>query len=159
METLWPYILPLPTKSTRQYKILLSVFKSKVSFEIMHLMPVDKPIYQKDVIEKLRKHSNKTVIQGLNRLVSAGVLEEGMEKVAAKHKKVWVKWYKSTSLGKWLVLLLIPPKQIPREKVEATIKALFKLYVKNAVNLCKTYEVNPEVIREIFEKTYQKTIE
>ena len=155
METLWPYILPLPTKSTRQYKILLSVFKSKVSFEIMRLMPVDKPIHQKDIIEKLRKHSNKTVIAGLNRLVSAGVLEEGMEKVTTKNKTVWVKWYKSTFLGKWLVILLIPPKQIPREKVETTIKALFTLYVKNAVNLCKNYEVDPAVIKEIFEKTYQ----
>jgi len=158
METLWPYILPLPTKSARQYKILLSVFKSKVSLEIMRLMPVDQRIYQKDLIEKLRMHSNKTVIEGLNRLVSAGVLEEGMEKLAAKDKKVWVKWYRSTFLGKWLVLLLIPPKQIPREKVEKTIKALFTLYVKNAVNLCKNYKVNPEVIKEIFEKTYQKAM-
>lgn len=155
METLWPYILPLPTESTRQYKILLSVFKSKVSFEIMRLMPVDKIIYQKDLIGKLRRHSNKTVIEGLNRLVSAGVLEEGMEKITTKNKNVWVKWYKSTFLGKWLVLLLIPPKQIPREKVEKTIEVLFTLYVKNAINLCKNYEVNPAVIKEIFEKTYQ----
>lgn len=158
METLWPYILPLPTKSTRQYKILLSVFKSKVSFEIMRLMPVDKAIYQKDLIGKLCRHSNKTVIEGLNRLVSAGVLEEGMEKVAVNDKNVWVKWYKPTFLGKWLVLLLIPPKQIPREKVEETIKTLFTLYIKNAVDLCKNYEVNPEVIKEIFEETYQKAI-
>lgn len=159
METLWPYILPLPTKSTRQYKILLSVFKSKVSFEIMRLMPVDKAIYQKDLIEKLCRHSNKTVIEGLNRLASAGVLEEGMEKVAVNDKNVWVKWYKPTFLGKWLVLLLIPPKQIPREKVEETIKTLFTLYVKNAVDLCKNYEVNPEVIKEIFEQTYRMAME
>jgi len=155
MEKLWPYILPLPTKSTQQYETLLSIFKSKVSFETMRLMPIDKPIYQKDIIKKLRKHSNKTVITGLNRLVSAGVLEEGVEKVAAKGKHVWVKWYRPTFLGKWLVLLLIPPKQISREKVETTIKALFTLYVKNAVNLCKNYEVDPAVIKEIFEKTYQ----
>jgi hypothetical protein len=122
------------------------------------MMSVDKPIYQKEIMGKLRKHSNKTVIAGLNRLVSAGVLEEGMEKVAIRDKRMWVKRYRSTFLGKWLVLLLIPPKQIPREKVETTIKALFTLYVKNAVGLCKNYGVNPRVIKEIFEKTYQTAI-
>lgn len=159
MEKLWPYILPLPTKSTKQYEVLLSVFKSDVSFEIMKLLSIDKLVYQKELIEKLRKHSNKTVIESLNRLVSAGVLEEGMEKLSVKGKNVWVKWYKPSFLGKWFVLLLIPPKKIPLKEVEQIIQELFTLYVKNAIALSRKHKVNPEVIKEIFEETYRKAME
>jgi len=159
LEKLWPCILPLPTKSTQQYKVLLSVFKSDVSFEIMKLLSVDKPVYQKDLIEKLRNHSNKTVIESLKRLVSAGVLEEGMEKLSVKDKNVWVKWYKPSFIGKWLVLLLIPPKKIPLEEVEQIIRELFTLYVKNAIDLYRKHRVNPEVVKEIFEETYRKAME
>ncbi len=158
MEELWPYILPLPTKSTQQYKILLSIFKYKASPQILKSISVDKLTYQKDLIKKLRPYSNKTVIQSLNTLVGAGILEEGMKKIVIKGKGVWVKWYKPTSLGKWLVLFLIPLKQIPRNEVERTLKELFEFYVKSTVNFCVNYGIDPQSIKKTFEETYQRAV-
>jgi len=158
MEELWPYILPLPTKSTQQYKVLLSMFKYKASPQILKSISVDKPTYQRDLIKKLHPYSNKTVIQNLNTLVAAGILEEGMEKVVAKGKSVWVKWYKPTSLGKWLVLFLIPLKQIPRREVEKTLKELFEFYVKSTINFCVNYGIDPKSIKKTFEETYRQVV-
>jgi hypothetical protein len=147
MEELWPYILPLPTKSTQQYKVLLSIFKYKASPQILKSLSVDKPPY-----------SNKTVIQSLNTLVAAGILEEGMKKIVVKGKVVWVKWYKPTSLGKWLVLFLIPLKQIPRSEVERTLKELFEFYVKSTINFCVNYGIDPKSIKKTFEETYRQAV-
>lgn len=158
MEKLWPYILPLPTKSAQQYKVLLSIFKYKASPQILKSISVDKPTYQKDLIKKLRPYSNKTIIQNLNTLVAAGILEEGMEKVVAKGKSIWVKWYKPTSLGKWLVLFLIPLKQIPRKEIEKTLKELFEFYVRSTIDFCVDYGIDPRSIKEIFEEIYQQAM-
>lgn len=152
MERLWPYILPLPTESRRQHQILLSLFRSKVSIDIIRSVPLEGPAYQRAMIKRL-PYSNKTIIKWLKALVSAGTLTEGMEK--SKDKRAWVKWYRLTPFGKWIRLLLIPPKQIPRATIEKLFKELFEMYVRSAISLCATYKINPKVLKTMVDRLYQ----
>ena len=146
---LWPYILPLPP--TEQYSLLSSVFASEVSVKILQLIAITGRVYQKDLISQLHEYSNKTVIAKLRRLVSSGVLREGMEKRRVSEDKTgWVKWYEPTFLGKWLSLLLLPPEKIPKLKAEKILLELFEYYLKNAVKLCHEYGIDPKLLKKAF---------
>lgn len=151
MERLWPYVLPLPTDSKRQHQILLSLFRSEVSIDIMRSVPLEEAAYQRVMIKKL-PYSNKTIIKWLKTLVSAGTLTEGMEK--SKDKRAWVKSYRLTPFGKWIKLLLIPPQQIPHERIESLIKELFGIYMKSAIRLCKRYKIDPEIFKATIDSLY-----
>jgi hypothetical protein len=155
MNEFWPYILPLPKKAPKQYQVLLSVFGSKIALKILKLASPSKKVYQKDLINKLKPHSNKTIIENLKILVSAEVLEEGMEKTVTKGKAAWVKWYRPTFLGKWMSLLISPPGQLPKEEVKGIIRELFNLYVQNSMKLCINYGIDPRLLKETFEEAFQ----
>jgi len=149
---IWPYILPLPSDRVDQGRFLLSVFGSDAAIDTLKNVSLEGKVYQRGLIKNL-KYSNKTVIKHLKTLVSFGVLEEGMEKVLENGKTLWLKWYKSTSLGRWLVLLLVPPEKVDAKLVEKIMEELFELYVKNAVRLCKAYGISPRLLVRIFEKS------
>lgn len=155
MEKLWPYILPLPTKPDRHYKILRTVFGSKATLEIMKKAPPKGRIYQKDLIAELR-FSNKTIIEKLKRLVSIGVLEEGMEKVEIRGKGFWNKWYEPTPLGRWIILLMKPPHEVSREDIEDILKELFRIYVDSAMKLCDDYDIDHRILEDAFEEAYHR---
>jgi len=120
-EELWPYILPLPRVKKRQYRILFSVFKSKVPISIIEYMPLDRIAYQKNMIEKF-PFSNKTLIKWLKTLVSINILTEGMERTLIKGKVKWVKWYRFTPIGKWIKLLITPLKHFSKENLQKLIE-------------------------------------
>ena len=155
METLWPYVLPLPTDSKRQHQILLSLFKSKVSIDIVRSIPLEEAAYQKAMIKKL-PYSNKTIIKWLKNLVSVDILAEGMEK--SKHGRAWVKWYRLTPFGKWMKLLLMPPEQVPSERIADLINELFGMYLRSAISLCKRYKIDPEILKTTMNKLYHTEI-
>lgn len=148
----WPYILPLPSNRADQRRFLLSVFGSDTALDILRNVSLDGKVYQRDLIKGL-DYSNKTIIKNLKTLVSYGVLEEGMEKISERGKNLWLKWYKSTSLGRWLVLLLVPPEKVGAKLVEKIMEELFELYVRNAVRLCKIYGIDSELLVKVFEKS------
>jgi len=120
--------------------------------DILKNVSLEEKIYQRDLIRGLH-YSNKTIIKNLKTLVTYGVLEEGMEKTSEHGKNLWLKWYKSTSLGRWLVLLLVPPEKVDAKLVEKIMEELFELYVKNAVRLCKAYDISPSLLVRILEKS------
>lgn len=150
----WPYILPLPRDRPDQRRFLLSVFGSDTALDILRKTSLESRVYQKALIREL-KYSNKTIIQNLKTLVSLGVLQEGMEKVLERGRAVWLKWYMPTSVGKWIVLLLIPPEKVNAKLVEETLKELFELYVKNAIQLCRTYGLDIQILRKVFEESFR----
>ena len=154
MRELWPYIVPLPIGEGQQYEVLLSLFKSKVSIDIMGLVPLEGNAYQKNIIEKL-PYSNKTVIERLGSLVAANVLSEGMEK--PDKRRVWVKWYKLTNFGRWMKLLLMPPQEIPREKIIELLRELMRLYLEGIIRLCHKHEIDPNIVRRIIQEAYDDT--
>ena len=151
---IWPYILPLPVESAQRCDMLVKTFRSKTSVQLLSQLALDRPTYQRDLIEKLRPVSNKTVLRILTMLVSANILEEGMERVSVKGRRVWVKWYKPTFLGKWLILLLSPPKQIPHDELREIFSEVFAFYVSSVLDLCSKHGIDPKILKDIFESVY-----
>ncbi len=147
-----PYILPLPKSREDQRKFYRWVFGSDTALDVLSEASLEGKIYQKDLIQKL-EYSNKTIIETLKKLVSLDVLEEGMEKALSNEKTVWVKWYKPTDVGRWIVLLFLPPKEVNPELVEKTLKQLFELYIRNAIQLCETYNIDAKVLKAVAEES------
>lgn len=158
MKELWPYILPLPRRPAEQYKILMSVFSSKIAMELLKNISLERKSYQKDLIRKLSKHSNKSVINYLRRLVKVGVLEEGEEFLKVDKRNVRVKWYTATSLGRWLMLLLTPSERLSREDVVNVVIDLLKVYASSVAELCVSYGLNPEFFRSLFNEAYTSSL-
>lgn len=146
----WPYIIPLPTSATQQSRLLFSVFKSEASMNLVKHVPLDKEAYQKELISTLG-YSNKTIIKWLRSLVAAGVLNEEMKETTVKGRRVWVKSYRLTPLGKWIRFLLIAPRELPAEKIRELIRDLFGLYVKSVVAVCKKYGISLSMLRTDFQ--------
>ncbi len=152
MSEVYPYILPLPADPSKQHQILVSIFGSEVALEILKRVDPHQRTYQRDLIEKLNQYSNKTVITYLKTLVSMGLLEEGMEKVWTGRRYAWRKWYKPTFLGKWFVLLLQPPGSLPKSDIEAVVKELFALYLRNLRKFCERHGIGEELIKSLLDE-------
>ena len=148
-----PYILPLPKDRAAQRRFYHWVFGSDTAVDVLRAASLERKIYQRDLIKDL-EYSNKTIIKTLKRLVALDVLHESMEKIQLKGKAVWVKSYTPTNIGRWIVLLFLPLTKVKSEIVEETLEQLFKLYVKNAIQLCRMYNINVEILREVFEASF-----
>jgi len=90
-------------------------------------------------------------------MASAGILEEGMEPVAAQNKRVWVKWYMPTQLGKWFILFLKNPDEIPPDLTRKTIQELFELYSSSIVEVCEKYGLSLDFFHRIFDERLETT--
>jgi len=145
----WPYVIPLPTSTAQQSRLLFSVFKSEASMNLVKHVPLDKEAYQKELIRTLG-YSNKTVIKWLRSLVKAGILNEGMKETTVKDRRVWVKSYRLTPLGKWIKLLLVAPRELPADKIRELIRDLFTLYVTSVAALCRKYGISLNILRTDF---------
>jgi len=113
-------------------------------------VPLDKEAYQKELIRTLG-YSNKTVIKWLRSLVRAGILNEGMKETTVKGRRVWVKSYRLTPLGKWIRLLLVAPRELPADKIRELIRDLFPLYVTSVAALCRKYGISLNILRTDFQ--------
>ncbi len=151
-ETLYPYIVFLPTK--RKQKVLLAIFGSKVPIDILKFsidQGISEKIYQKNLIESL-SYSNKTVISHLKTMTDLGVLRENMEKIESDSRIVWMKYYVLSDLGKWFALLLARENALSRDEKAEIIRSVFRSYVKWVKELSEKLHVNKEILREIFLK-------
>lgn len=153
MGKLWSYILPLPIESMDQLKVLLSVFSSEISIEILKNIKLEGKTYQKELLKKL-PYSSKTIILKLKQLVSSGVLEEGVEQKKTKGKTVWVKWYTPTFMGKWIITLLTPFDQIDPKEMDKISKELFKIYSASLAELCLLLGLSLEEYLEILSSEF-----
>lgn len=156
MLELWPFILPLPKNKWMQYKILLSAFGSKIAFSILKNLKLEGKTYQKDLLKKLTEHSSKSILTYLKLFVEAKVLEEGMEQTKVNGKTAWIKWYKPTFLGKWLILLLTSPKNLSKKEVKEMSKEFLKFYAKSVAKFCNSYEIDPKEFKKEFEKALKE---
>jgi len=145
MEKFWPYILPLPKKTAQQYRVLLSAFGSKLSLEILKRTSPERKVYQRDLIATL-PYSNKTVIDYLNKLVSTGILESGMERIRVRNRTIWAKWYSPTPLGRWFALLLLPTDDFGLDESKRTLSEIFDIYLENVSELCLKLGLSPVVL-------------
>jgi hypothetical protein len=148
----WHYILPFPLENEKR-KLIWSVLQSKVGKSLLMKMKVNERTYQKDLITGT-SYSNKSIIEYLKRMVSAEILEQGMEQISTGKRKVRIKWYVPTQLGRWFILFLKPTEEIPPELVRKTIEDIFHVYASSIVEVCENFGINIDVFRNILDKEY-----
>ncbi len=152
MEKVWPYVIPFPLEAEKR-KLIWSILQSKVGMSILVKLSVEDRTYQQDLIRET-PYSNKSIIEYLKRMVSAGMLEEGMKQTKTKKRRVWVKWYKPTRLGRWFILFLKPPTEIPSDLARKTIEELFQVYSSSIVEVCEKYGLTIDIFHQILNEQY-----
>ena len=148
----WPYILPFPL-DTEIRGVIWSILQSRVGLKILKTMNIEERTYQHDLIQQL-PYSNKSIIEYLKKMVRAAVLEEGMKASTKRGRTVRVKWYKPTSLGKWLILFLRTPEEVPPSVAKTIIEELFHLYSSSVVEVCQRYGMDIDSFHRDLDKQY-----
>jgi hypothetical protein len=151
-EKLYPYVIFLPARKKRS--ILRAIFGSKVPIDILEFSikrGISQKIYQRNLIDAL-SYSNKTVIERLKTLTSLGILNEDMEKMESGGRRVWVKYYVLSDLGKWFALLLAKEDALSKDEKVRIIRNVFKLYVEWIKRFSEKLGVDKTVLEEIFMK-------
>jgi len=152
----WHYILPFPLE-TEKRRLIWRVLQSKVGKSLLMSMKVDGRTYQRDLITGT-PYSNKSIIEYLKRMVSAGMLEQGMEQVSTGRSKIRIKWYVPTKLGRWFILFLKPTEEISPDLVRRTIEEIFHVYASSIVEVCENFGIDLNVFRSILNKEYQEKL-
>jgi len=89
-------------------------------------------------------------------MVKASILEEGLEQVATRRKRIWVKWYVPTQLGKWFILFLKNPDEIPSDLARKTLEELFQLYASSIVEVSERYGLSLDFFHQILDKQHSE---
>lgn len=150
----WPYVLPFPLDVEKR-KLIWSILQSKVGMSILTRMQLEKRTYQQELIHGTR-YSNKSIIEYLKKMVLAGVLDQKMEQVLIEKKRVWVKWYAPTQLGRWFILFLKNPNEISPDLTKKTIEELFQLYSSSIVEVCERYGLSAAFFHQILDEQAKK---
>jgi hypothetical protein len=87
-------------------------------------------------------------------MVKAGILQEGLEQVSTRQKRIWIKWYVPTQLGKWFILFLKNPDEIPSDLAKKTLEELFQLYAHSIVEVSEKYGLSLDFFHQILSKHY-----
>lgn len=151
-KDVWHYILPFPFENEKR-QLIWKVLQSKIGKSLLMNIKLDNRTYQKDLINETA-YSNKSIIQYLKRMVSADILVEGMEKVLSKKRKVRVKWYVPTKLGRWFIIFLKPTEEIQSELAIKIIKEVFQVYASSIVEVCNNFKIEIKTFQDILNKEY-----
>ncbi len=155
-ERVWPYVLPFPLDPKKR-RLIWGIFQSRVGLKILGMVSVDGETYQQDLIGLL-PYSNKSIIKYLQQMVKAKVLEEGMKTSTEKGRTVWIKWYRPTSLGRWLILFLKSPNEVTPNSVKTIIEELFRVYSSNIVEVCQKYRMDIDSFHRDLDQQYLKEL-
>ncbi len=146
----WPYVLILPGSKSELKKVFNTLFKSNIPLEIVGLFKDCEKIYQSDIIKKFKNHSNKSILNYLKQLVDTKILETGIEKIKKEQRSFWTKWYKLTSIGRYILSIFNP--EINEEQIKNLIKELFSIYVTKVIKIAGNYGINPSELNMLFQK-------
>ncbi len=165
----WPIILPLPLDIEYRKKLLLSIFSSPIILEVLENIPIGKEVTQRDLINKLSKHSNRSVIRAIRTLKEYNLLREKDVIVESGSRRVRAKAYTLTSLGRWFHLMLADLDRLSSSTINSIIDELLNLLMDNIASLyditriddlskmfmekivrlcknhCKRYSIRPQV--------------
>ena len=148
----WHYILPFPLENEKR-RLIWSILQSKVGKSLLMNMKLDGRTYQRNLINGT-SYSNKSIIEYLKRMVAAGILEQGKEQVATGKRKVRIKWYVPTKLGRWFILFLKPTEEISPDLVKKIIEEIFHVYASSIVEFSNNFGIDINVFRKILDKEY-----
>jgi len=156
-ERVWPYVLPFPIDA-KQRSLIWSILQSKVGMSILMRMKMDARTYQQELIKET-PYSNKSIIEYLKKMVMAHTLDQGMEShLTRKRKRIWMKWYTPTQLGRWLILFLKQPEKIPPNTARETVEELFQLYSSGIVQVCQRYGFNLDSFHHTLDQHYLREV-
>jgi len=153
-EQVWPYVLPFPIDANQRRRIW-GILQSRVGMSILTRLRLDGRTYQRELIRQT-PYSNKSIIEYLKKMVLAGILVQSRERVKTEKKRVWVKWYAPTKLGRWFILFLKNPDEIPSDVARKTIEELFELYSSSIVDVCEKYGLSLDFFHHILDEHYFK---
>jgi len=139
---LHPYIVPLPTDLNSRLKFMLTLFSSNVVLEVLELFEPHSELCQRDIIAKLKHHSNKSVIIALKKLVELGLLAAETRIEARNNRKVRVKCYSLTEAGKWYNLLLKDSRRLSKDDLRYIAADLTLLFLSRILPQVKQLEVD-----------------
>ncbi len=148
----WHYILPFPLENEKR-RLIWSILQSKVGKSLLMNIKLDGRTYQRNLINGT-SYSNKSIIEYLKRMVAAGILEQGKEQVATGKRKVRIKWYVPTKLGRWFILFLKPTEEISPDLVKKIIEEIFHVYASCIVEFSNNFGIDINVFRKILDKEY-----
>jgi len=120
---------------------------------ILTRLRLDERTYQRELIRQT-PYSNKSIIEYLKKMTLAGILDQGMEIVKTEKKRLWVKWYAPTKLGRWFILFLKNPDEIPSDLARKTVEELFELYSSSIVEVCEKYGLGLDFFHHILDEHY-----
>jgi sugar/nucleoside kinase (ribokinase family) len=128
-EELHPYVVLLPTSIDEKVRYITTLLSSPVTIEILRLFAWDREICQKEIITSLSQHSNKTVISSIRRLVSLNLLEEEERVEVRGNRKVRVKCYKLTDVGRWYNVLFKDIDELDSEVIREAATSLSVIFM------------------------------
>ncbi len=143
LNTTWPYMLPLFKEPKKRVKLLMQLFSSPIVMEVLEAIGSAGFISQKDLINTLRQHSNKTIITILRKLVNAGILEENVVRKRSGLRTVWSKYYKLTDFGKWFYTLIVDPAKIPKGELRNLMSDIYELFGKSIYDVTRYLDLDP----------------
>lgn len=157
IKRVWPYVLPFPIDA-KQRRLIWSILQSKVGMSLLMQMKMDTRTYQQELIRQM-PYSNKSIIEYLKRMVKAQILDQGLEPQSTpKKRRVWIKWYMPTQLGRWFSLFLKQPERIPLKTARKTIEDLFQLYSSGVVEVCQKYDLSLDTFHHTLDQHYFKEV-
>jgi len=128
-KILHPYIVLLPIETNEKLKFILTLFSSGIVIVVLKLFEWDKELCQRDIIKILSYHSNKSVINALKKLVSLGLLNEIIRIEERNKRKVKMKCYSLTEIGKWYNILFKDIDQIGEEILRRAVSDLTFIFM------------------------------
>ncbi len=148
---LWTFLLPLPRSKSKRERLLKTMFSTDTVLEILKLFNLDTILCQKDIVNKLSIHSNKTVLRALKELVETGVLlEEYIESKTPSGRRIKLKCYRLSLLGKWLYMLTSSPSTIGIDRLRKELLELYTLLGESIANSYIELNIDPnEVIKSM----------
>ena len=144
-ENVFPYILLLPIDSEKRHTILKNVFSSEIGLKIFRKLGTG-DILQKNIIETLKGHSNKTIIQKLKLFKELGLLTSSGKKI---NRRRLLSYSPSEKMGKWIALLL---SEVPKDTIENVFEDLFQIYLDHSLNLAVNQGFDLNHFHDIFHK-------
>lgn len=120
----WPFIVFMPVESSERAKYVSTLFSSPVALEVLNIFKWNRSLCQGEIVRSMGHHSNKTILTMLKRLVNLGLLSEETRLEQRGKRRVKVKCYKLTELGKWYNLLFKDPKNLDKALLKENLVKL-----------------------------------
>lgn len=149
-KDLHPYLILLPGDQQAQRKILLTIFGSEISFDIMKQIGGGTQT-QKHLVDKL-PYSNKTIIEYLKKFIELGILRERIYSTRGAPKS-----YEFTKVGTWFGRLIMYRKYEVAE-YEELLEELTNTYLEHVIGLWLDLHHDHQKLRDIFEYNLSKLL-